>query len=870
MIKDGNLADPVVNELRVALRNGRLLQHHVNDLLDIAKLEAGRMQLQLTDADLSHLVRATASHFEGLAKDRGIDYELQVPTQLIAQVDEEKLQRMLINLISNAFKFVPDSGIIRVALFEQNGNALIQVQDNGPGVPETQRDLIFERFRQVEGEASHHYGGTGLGLAIVKEFVALHGGTVNVIDAPNGGAIFSLTLPLTAPSGTMVSKTTSNSLNENAINALEGLSTRRAVNDDFQGSLTAPHLLVVEDNPDMCNFLASSLKEHYHVTIATDGQQGLEKALALVPDLILSDIMMPRMSGDRMVEELRKHAELEDVPIIILSAKADDELRQRLLRHGVQEYLNKPFSVDELQARVSGLLTDRGRSRRKLEASNERFRATFEQAAVGIAHVSPQGHWLRVNQRLCDMVGYSREELLALTFQDITHPDDLDADEDLLKKMLSNEIATYNLEKRYLRKDGGLIWINLTVSLVRDDNGKPDYLISVIEDISERKAAEAKLRLSARVFESTAEGVMITDAQQRILTVNEAFCQITGWSADEVVGRTPSILQSGRQDVQFYRAILASLQLRDQWSGEIWNRKKSGEIYPEFLTISVVRDSAGSIENYVAVFADISASKAFQEDLDFLVHHDPLTRLPNHSLFRARLEHSMEQARLHNRELVLFYIGLDRFKKLNDNLGHAVGDEILMAVAQRLEQLAGVGNTLARLSGDEFLLLKENETELPNVLSVARQLQESFVEPFLVNGKEFYVTASLGVSIFPRDGEDVDVLIGNADVAMSRAKDKGRNTLCFFESEMNEGALERLRLEADLRLALQHRQFEVWYQPQVYIPLGQLVGAEALLRWNHPTRGMVSPADFIPLAEELGLIGDIGAWVLSQACKQLK
>lgn len=869
LLKTGGAEGPSAQDLQVVLRNARRLQRHVNDLLDIAKLEAGRMRMQYAEVDLSGLTRLTATNFESLAKDRRIHYEVEAPAQLAAQVDEEKFQRMLINLIANAFKFVPDGGSIRVLLTEQDGKALLHVLDNGPGVPKEQRETIFERFRQVEDDAARRYGGTGLGLAIVKEFAALHGGTVSVTDAPSGGADFAFALPLRAPAGLAVAAATEASTIEAAAMALDELATVKMVASVSTGAKHLPSVLVVEDNLDMNNFLVSSLNGRYRVTSALDGQQGLEKALEETPDLILSDIMMPRMSGDRMVEKLRQHPELEDVPIIILSAKADDELRLRLLRQGVQEYLNKPFSVDELLARVGGLLADWGRSRSKLQASDERFRATFEQAAVGIAHVSPEGRWLRVNQRLCDIVGYTREELLAKSFQDITHQDDLDTDKEQLKRVLSNEISTYNLEKRYLKKGGELIWINLTVSLVRNDRGEPDYFISVVEDISERKAAEAQQRLAARVFESSAEGVVITDAEQRILAVNKAFSDITGWSDKEVIGNTPAMFQSGRHDLLFFQTMWASLNQTDQWRGEIWNRKKSGEIYPEFLAISAVRDPSGHIENYVGVFADISASKAFQENLDFLSHHDPLTGLPNRSLLRVRLEHSMEHARLHDRTLALFYIGLDRFKKLNDNLGHTIGDQILLAVAKRMEPLVDLGNTLARFGGDEFVLLGDNVTEPQAALVVARRLQEAFAQPFHVDGRDFYITASLGVGMFPRDGDNVDMLIGNAGVAMSQAKTKGRSTFCFFESAMNEGALERLRLETDLRRALNQGEFEVWYQPQVHLTGGQLLGAEALLRWKHPDRGMVSPVEFIPLAEEIGLIGDIGAWVLNQVCAQV-
>ncbi len=750
LLKSRRPDDSDTRQLLVVQRNARLLLRHVNDLLDIAKLEAGRMLVRYVQIDLAALARLVASHFESLADDRNIRLDVNAPSPLVAQVDDEKFERILINLLSNAFKFTPDDGAIAVRLTAREGSVNLTVQDNGPGVPPEQSELIFERFRQVQDHASRQHGGTGLGLAIVREFASLHGGKANVSAAPGGGALFTVELPLQAPAGAIISSgsgTSPATASEAAALALHEFEHAPAmtVGGATAGTpgLALPGVLVVEDNPDMNDFLMSALAPHYRVRSAFNGRQGLEMALEDPPDLILSDIMMPVMTGDQMVAELRERIELEDVPIIMLSARTDDALRLRLLRHGVQDYLGKPVSVDELLARVGGMLADRAR----------------------------------------------------------------------------------NLRKQ---------------------------------------------RLAARVFDSTAEGVMITDAEQRILAVNQAFTIITGWAADEVLGKTPALLRSGRHDTMFFQTMWASLTQADQWRGEIWNRKKNGEVYPEFLTISAVRGPDARIENYVAVFADMSASMEFQQNLEFLAHHDALTRLPNRSLFRARLDYSIEQARLNNRSLALFYLDLDRFKKLNDNLGHATADELLLAVATRLVAETGEGNTLARLGSDEFIILAEYVNDPQSALALARRLQDMFDHPFSVNGSDYYITTSIGVAIFPQDGDDADLLIGHADVAMSRAKDLGRNTFCFFEPTMNQGALDRLRLENELRGALERGQFEVWYQPQVYLTAGQLLGAEALLRWRHPQRGLVPPTEFVPLLEDLGLIRDVGSWMMREVCAQVK
>lgn len=484
------------HETEIMLRNARLLYRHVTDLLDVAKLEAGRMTLAWAQLDLARLVRMMASHFELLATERHIDYTVTVPDALPIEADVEKLQRVLLNLLSNAFKFTPDNGAVALRLSEEDGHALIEVQDNGPGVPAALREAVFERFRQGKGDARRRHGGTGLGLFIVKDFVELHGGTVVLGEAPGGGALFSVRLPLAAPAGTELgaSAPLDEVITRQAIEELGVRASAVTLGEVQAAGTDAPLVLVVEDNADMNAFVADTLRPHYRVACAFDGHEGLEQALALQPDLILSDVMMPGMSGDEMVVALRREPRMENVPIVMLTAKADDELRVRMLKEGVQGYLNKPFLVEELLARVNGLIKERRSTADKLRESETRFEATFEQAAVGIAIVALDGHWLRVNRKLCEIVGYSQEELLTKTFQDITHPDDQKTDLHQVRRMLAGEIQTYSMEKRYIRKDGSLVWINLTVALAWKPDATPDYFISVIEDIQVRKQAEAALK----------------------------------------------------------------------------------------------------------------------------------------------------------------------------------------------------------------------------------------------------------------------------------------------------------------------------------------------------------------------------------------
>jgi diguanylate cyclase (GGDEF)-like protein/PAS domain S-box-containing protein len=425
-----------------------------------------------------------------------------------------------------------------------------------------------------------------------------------------------------------------------------------------------------------------------------------------------------------------------------------------------------------------------------------------------------------------------------------------------------------------MRADGQKIPVELRTMLMWDEYGRFEGMLGIGRDISHQRRAEKDMRMAATVFEHSTSAILVTDPAGYIVQVNEAFCRITGHKAQDVLDQLPAMLTADRQQANQLNFILSQLNQRGSWEGEIWLKRRDGDNYPAWVGITAVHDEDGDLVSYVCFFSDISERKASEQRIHRLAYYDGLTHLPNRTLFQDRLHTALQYAERHQEWVVLMFLDLDRFKPINDSLGHAAGDRMLKDVAVRLAACVHEDDTVARMGGDEFTLLLQPRTTregaLNRAIHVAEQILDSLARPFVLEGREFFVTASIGIALSPQDGRELSQLMKNADTAMYHAKERGKNNFQFYQADMNARALERLELESDLRHALEQGEFLLYYQPQFSGDGRRLTGVEALLRWRHPKRGLVPPGDFVPVLEELGLVVQVGDWVLSEACRQLK
>jgi len=495
------------------------------------------------------------------------------------------------------------------------------------------------------------------------------------------------------------------------------------------------------------------------------------------------------------------------------------------------------------------------------------FRKILDSSCDAVLICDPtQETILDASPKACEMLGFTEAELRDKTLSEI-YPNRMSEIRALIGSALKNgPVLTEKLNCQ--TKEATSIPVEVSVAAVVFE-GKSCILV-LVRDLSVIKREEAFHHLSITVFKNASEGILVADAAGTILSVNPAFSRVSGYSVKDLLGKNTRILKSGKQDKHFYIDMWNAIKNTDQWEGEIWNRRKNGEVYPNRLALTAVRNEQGEISKYIALYSDMTLNKQVEEKLHFQTHYDPLTGLPNRTLALERLSQAIKQIRRDHGRAALLLITLSRFKQVNDTFGHNGGDLILQQVAKRLASCLREVDTVARTGGDEFLVVLVNSIRRDGPSIVAQKIIKKMALAFVLEGQEVFLGSNIGITVVPEDGDEVLTLLQNADIAMTKAKREGSNRFCLFNGEMEKEAKSRALLEWDLRRALDNREFVVYYQPVIDLNTMETISLEALIRWDHPDKGLIPPGAFIPLAESSGLITEMGKWILKAACNQVQ
>ncbi|MEH6357656.1 MAG: EAL domain-containing protein [Pseudomonadales bacterium] len=528
------------------------------------------------------------------------------------------------------------------------------------------------------------------------------------------------------------------------------------------------------------------------------------------------------------------------------------------------------LSLIEQTAYLASIAIEQAQSHLALKNNELRFHQLLQSipsvAVQGYDYEGKTRYWNKASENL---YGYSADEAIGQSLYDLIIPPAMRPGvRDAMQQMLESQHPIPSGELTLMTKDGSYINVFSSHAYVHVPGQSPE-MFCIDVDLTERKQSEEKLKLAATVFSHAREGIMITDASGNIVEVNDTFTNITGYSREDVIGQNPRMLQSGGQSPEFYAEMWESLLEKEHWKGEVWNRRKSGEICAQLLTISTVQDAAGQAQNYVALFTDITQMKEHQGQLEHIAHYDVLTNLPNRVLLSDRLSQAMVQCQRHHQSLAVAFLDLDGFKDVNDTHGHNVGDELLITLSRRMKEALREGDTLARIGGDEFIAVLAGLAKAEDCQPVLERLLQAAATPVTVDNAVMQVSASIGVAIYPQDNVDTDQLMRHADQAMYVAKQAGKNRYHLFDTVQDEAVKIQRKSIGDIRSALERREFVLHYQPKVNMHTGNVIGVEALIRWQHPNLGLLSPAAFLPVIEDHAISLDVGEWVVDTALIQI-